>query len=301
MGKSAPSAPATPNPVTVANAQTTSNVDTAVAQNALNDVNQVTPYGNLTYQQTGSVQDDGNTVPQFTATTTLTPAQQQALNSEQNLTSGLYGLADQQLGRVDSALASPMDTSNIPQTPQNIGQLDNQGISQIYGLATSQLDPQWQRQQSELNDQLAEQGIPTGSDAYNKAQQQFSADQSQAYNGALANAISEGQQQSQNTFADTEQAQQQGLQTDAYLYNQPLNEAIALEGGGQIPNPTFSSTPQTSVAPTDVTGAYGLASQAAQNTYAAQAGQASSGNTAAAGLLGTGISGLAYLWGQGKI
>jgi hypothetical protein len=52
MGKSSPSTPAAPDPVATANAQGEMNKETAIANAQLNRVNQVTPYGNLTYAQT---------------------------------------------------------------------------------------------------------------------------------------------------------------------------------------------------------------------------------------------------------
>lgn len=53
MGKSTPKAPAAPSPAATGAAQTKSNEETALYQAQLNNVNQVTPYGNLTYSQTG--------------------------------------------------------------------------------------------------------------------------------------------------------------------------------------------------------------------------------------------------------
>lgn len=50
---SAPKAPAAPDPAATAAAQTATNKDTAYWNAVLNNVNQVTPYGNLTYKQTG--------------------------------------------------------------------------------------------------------------------------------------------------------------------------------------------------------------------------------------------------------
>lgn len=51
MGK--PSAPTPPDPKVTAAAQTGTNVSTAIANAALGNVNQVTPYGSLTYKQSG--------------------------------------------------------------------------------------------------------------------------------------------------------------------------------------------------------------------------------------------------------
>lgn len=53
MGKKAPATPAAPDPVTTAAAQTQTNKDTAYWNAVLNNVNQVTPYGNLTFKQSG--------------------------------------------------------------------------------------------------------------------------------------------------------------------------------------------------------------------------------------------------------
>lgn len=53
MGKKAPKAPAAPDPATTAAAQTQTNKDTAYWNAVLNNVNQVTPYGSLSYEQSG--------------------------------------------------------------------------------------------------------------------------------------------------------------------------------------------------------------------------------------------------------
>ena len=75
MGK--PSAPTPPNPITTAAAQTGSNVSTGVANAFLNNVNQNTPQGSLTYDVTGNydwtdpVTNQTYKIPRFTATQTL--------------------------------------------------------------------------------------------------------------------------------------------------------------------------------------------------------------------------------------
>lgn len=56
MGKKSPQAPAAPDPVATAAAQTQQNKDTAYWNAVLNNVNQITPYGTLTYKQTGGGQ-----------------------------------------------------------------------------------------------------------------------------------------------------------------------------------------------------------------------------------------------------
>jgi hypothetical protein len=53
MGKKTPSAPAAPDPAATAAAQSATNKDTAYWNAVLNNVNQITPYGSLTYTQSG--------------------------------------------------------------------------------------------------------------------------------------------------------------------------------------------------------------------------------------------------------
>ncbi|MFC3231266.1 tail fiber domain-containing protein [Marinibaculum pumilum] len=57
MGKSAPSMPAPPDPNVTAAAQSQANIDAARATAELNRTNQVTPYGNVTWSQAYSPQD----------------------------------------------------------------------------------------------------------------------------------------------------------------------------------------------------------------------------------------------------
>lgn len=53
IGKSSPKAPAAPDPQATANAQAAANKDTAITQAALNRINQYSPYGSVTFSQTG--------------------------------------------------------------------------------------------------------------------------------------------------------------------------------------------------------------------------------------------------------
>src|SRR6185503_14814536 len=100
MGKQTPQAPPVPNPVVTAGAQTAGNINTAVAGSYLNAVNQNTPTGSVTYQPSGNVTIDGNTVPQWTQTTTLSPEQQQLYNSATGLKQGALSTAQTGLNNV---------------------------------------------------------------------------------------------------------------------------------------------------------------------------------------------------------
>ena len=87
-------------------------------------------------------------------------------------------------------------------------------------------------------------------------------------------------------------SQQQALRNqfiqEALLQRQtPLNETAALLSGQQIQYPQFGATPQTTVQPTDVIGATGLAQQQNQANYNAQVQANSAANQ---GLFGLGSS-----------
>ena len=76
----APSAPAAPDYTGAANATAAGNLAAAQAATAANRVNQVTPYGNLDYSQSGT---DAQGNPTWTATTSLSDVGQQLLNNQQ--------------------------------------------------------------------------------------------------------------------------------------------------------------------------------------------------------------------------
>jgi len=71
--------PTPPNPIDTARAATGTNVATAVANANLQNINQVTPGGSLTYSNSGNfawtdpTTGQAYSIPQFTATQTLTP------------------------------------------------------------------------------------------------------------------------------------------------------------------------------------------------------------------------------------
>src|SRR5262249_30711441 len=83
---SAPKAPSVPDPTVIAGAQSAANINSASAQAALNNVNQITPYGNLNYAQTGT---GPNGIPTYTATQTLGQGQQSLLNTGTTLAQSL--------------------------------------------------------------------------------------------------------------------------------------------------------------------------------------------------------------------
>jgi hypothetical protein len=252
MGKSA-SAPPPPDYTGAARETAAGNLDAARANIAANRVNQYTPYGSLEYQQSG--QDPyGN--PMWSATQSLAPAQQQLLDYQNKASLGLGELTGKGLGYVSNMLDNPFDTSALPTTGFN--------PSQSYQDAYMQrLAPQLQQGRERLEQQLANQGIQLGSEAYDRAM----SNQAQRENDLLLGATTQG-------FGVGQQARQSALQEQAYLRNEPLNTLSAVRTGAQVQGPTFvNPAMQANTAGPDILGA-------TQMGYNAQMGAANAQNAA---------------------
>lgn len=253
----APSAPAAPDYRAAAQETAAGNLEAARQATAANRVNQVTPYGNLSYAITGA-DPYGN--PTWTATQTLSPAQQQLLDYQNQTSLGLGRLAGQGLGYVENMLNTPFDVSKLPSTGFN--------PSQTYQEAYMQrLAPQLQQGREQLQQQLANKGIDIGSTAYDRAMMQ----QAQRENDLLAAATTQG-------FGVGQQARQSALQEQAYLRNEPLNTLSAVRTGAQVQGPQFvNSAQQATTAGPDILGA-------AQMGYNAQMGDFNAKQAAQANL-----------------
>jgi hypothetical protein len=171
MSKSAPQAPPPPNPALVAQQQTGSNIDTAVAQKALNNTNQYTPFGSTTYQQAGSQVIGGVDVPTYSQTTSFNPAVQSIITGTENAGASLVPAVQTLTDQASKSATTPLTFAGNNQDYLNAGPqlLDRDATSAVYQQHKSFLDPQWQQGQRDLEDQLSRQGISPGSDAYNSA------------------------------------------------------------------------------------------------------------------------------------
>ena len=146
---SSASMPEIPDPYEVANAQTDSNVTTALLQQGMNTTDQINPWGSVTYAQTGenftpsssgsryyynpetgeysSTKQSGwqsvtgYLTPQYTQTTTLSDAQQGIFDSTQEAQANLSGYAANQSSYLANLLSGGIDTSGAPSLISNPG------------------------------------------------------------------------------------------------------------------------------------------------------------------------------------
>src|SRR5678815_2796353 len=106
-----PDPPTPPNPIDTARAATGTNVATAVANQQLQSINQVTPYGSLTYANTGSYAftdpTTGSTfnIPIQTMTQTLSPTQQAIQGQYEGAQFNTAGMANNLSRNIASHLA----------------------------------------------------------------------------------------------------------------------------------------------------------------------------------------------------
>jgi hypothetical protein len=268
MSKGSASNPAAaPDPSVTAAAQAQSNITTAQNQAAINNANTYSPYGSSTWTPTTNAQ--GQTT--YSLNQQLSPQMQQLFGSQTNLAQTLAGnVAPQLAGNAQNILASGQNLlgaganlagsiptqlnlsnvapitqlspssfqTNVAQGPiqsavnANFPSLINQAQNAAYQSQTQYLNPQWQQSQSNLQQQLADQGIQEGTPAYSRAMLDFNNQKQQAYGNAQDQAVQAGNQQEQALFGQSlgagqfaNQAQQQqfgqGMQL-ADLYNQAV-------------------------------------------------------------------------------
>jgi hypothetical protein len=124
IGKGGSSGPPAPNPAAMAAAQGAANKDAAITQARLNMINQFTPTGSLTFKQIGA--KDG--VPQFSATTDLSPMQDWLFRRGEDTQAHLLDVGRRKLNQVDRILGMPLNFSGAPraQMPGRPGAIGGQ-------------------------------------------------------------------------------------------------------------------------------------------------------------------------------
>ena len=246
------SAPAVPDYASLANQTAANNLKAAQVATAANRVNQITPYGSLQYTQTGT-DPQGN--PMWTATQTIAPE--------------LQGLSNKVLGGLEGQYGQNFTGGNLPSYGIDPGQTYSDAIMK-------RLQPQMQMEQKQFDAQMANQGIPVGSEAYTNAARVFQ----QGQNDKLTSAVTGG-------MGVGLQANQQQYGQNLTNYQLPLNIANQVKG---LTTPGYvNSAQQATPAGADLFGAGMAGYNAGMGQY--NAGQAAQQNTMS-GLYGLGSAAL---------
>lgn len=180
----------------------------------------------------------------------LTPQEQAIFDTNQQVRTALGKLGVTATGRVQDVMSNPfqfqgpdimtgLDLSNVAKMPVNAGTTGQQAIM-------SRLQPQLETRREALRTSLINQGVPPGSEAYQRAmldlsQQENDLVQQAALEGikldTAANQIGFGQALQSANFGNT--ANEQAFQRQLGLYNLPLNQVSAFMSGSQVNVPQF--------------------------------------------------------------
>ena len=158
-----------------ARASSLANLQGAQTATAANRVNQITPFGNVSYTQSGT-DSQGN--PIWTATQTLPQGLENAYQ-------GILGQVSNQYGQAFNP--------QLPSVGINPGETYEAAIMR-------RLQPQQAQQSEALEAQLANQGIMPGSEAYNRAKTQLAQQQNDQLTSAVVGGFQTGLAANQNAF-----------------------------------------------------------------------------------------------------
>lgn len=289
MGKKSPKAPAQPDPVKTAEAQTASNKETAYWNAVLNNVNQVTPYGSISYSDPSNGVYDPNKAPQFSSTITLSPEQQAIYDSQTANEQSLLNMGTDQLGRINQSISSPYSYSGMGNevSADDLATQTKRFEDALY----SRINPQFERDEEAMRTRLINQGIGQNSEAYNREMERFN----QAKNDARMQATLQGAQYGGTLQNQALQRRNQSIQEYDAQRNAPLNEYIGLTSGVQVQNPQFSSQGYGGAQSGDIQGATQNAYNNAMQQYNAKVAGNNSTQSSLFGLggslLGAGMAG----------
>ncbi len=223
---SKPKAPPAPDYAAAATAQGAANKDAALATGQLSNANITTPSGSRRVEYRPDPLT-GNPVPYVTEE--LSPGQQRIFDIGEKTQQELGSLGLNATQKAGNILGQQFDINSIP----GIQKTDNFDRESIYNSLVQRATDQNARDVDSKRSQLIAQGIPVGSEAYNREMD------------ALGRQLNDARQQA-NLAAGSQQQQQldarRQLITEALANRQtPLNEINALRSGSQIAPLAFSN------------------------------------------------------------
>jgi hypothetical protein len=271
-----PSPPAPTPPDQTAAAQTRGDVATATAT-AYMQPNQYSPFGTMTRTQTGTrqildAQGKPIDVPTFDQTMTLSPDEQAKYDLENRLAGQAGGIAEQQLGRLETSLSQPIVD---PAAGKNYDTYRDNALATMRQRLQPQLD---RRREADLT-ALYNQGHRLGSTGYTEEKATIDRGSNDA---ELAMILASGDEAQRAQSSD-----QAALQSLMAVRNQPLNEISALMGQSQVNLPQFQQFGSPTVPRTDYAGIVANYDNARMQAYQAQQANRSS---MMGGLFGLGSS-----------
>jgi hypothetical protein len=290
MSKKTPAPPPPPDPYAVAQAQYGTNANTAVANSIVGNPNVVGPYGSTTYSQSGTTNVNGQEIPRYTQTTTLSPEQQKLYEGQTSIGMSMNDIAKTQLGTLGSVLGTRATADGLPEVANDFS-ADRARVEQAM---FDRLNPQLERDRSALENNLTNQGFQRGTEAFGEGM----AESGRNINDARLAITERGLGEQQGLFGMQQANRQRALQEMLALRNQPINEIGALMSGGQVSLPGVPGYNPGQVANTDLTGAVYNSAALANSQWQTQQQAAAQKQSALYGALG-GLGGAAMYGGTG--
>lgn len=210
MGKK--SAPPAPDYTGAVNAQADASARNTAAQTAANRPNINTPWGSMAWSNTPGA--DGQ--DSWTANVTLSPEQQQALNSQQAIQQGRSNAAQGLLGQVQQGFNTPMNWDNLPGRANNMGapalqsgwqdaQMAGQGVSGSIAPGSQQMQGSVGGQRPNTLFGFSGSQGPVQNQSGNSIQSSFAGGSSPTRSGAQGGDIQRGLSQSAGDWRQTAQ------------------------------------------------------------------------------------------------
>jgi hypothetical protein len=262
MGKGAPSPP---DPYATAQAQSNANFLNAQQNFGFQNVNEFTPYGSKTYNQSGwydvynPTTGQTSKTPQYSSTVQLSPGEQDILNKNTAMRGNIGQIGVDQSARLQKHLGTEMDFSAFQPwvktaapgaIRQDQGATDRKAIEQaMMDRYTGQATPQ----NEAMRAQMAARGLNPGgqgygemekgiSDAFGAASRESflaSGDESRRAQEAYNAAAQQKYQLGADWAGQLNNLRQAQAQEGYAQRNQPINEIMALLGGAGVNTPQF--------------------------------------------------------------
>ncbi len=246
------------DPNAVAARQGEANTNAATDSVKTINPNQTTDFG----ARTTTIGADGNPV----VDTRSTGVNKELLDTGQGLGKQGLGIAGDTLGAFPTLPYNPASIDPRFALPSATNE-DRQRIEgEIYGKLTQDLDENYKLSLEDKKQELADRGIPLGSELYTREMDRLDKGYQRAKTEARSQATIQGGQELSTQFNLGMQSHQQALGNYQSTYNFPLAIAATASGLGMgYQDPNFQPVTGTAVSPVDHTGLSQIATGAAES------------------------------------
>jgi len=167
------------------------------------------------------------------------------------------GLGSREQGLYDQAMSQyqqPFSFDGLPEIPKDFS-ADRQRVEdELYNREAGRLNDQYAREDDNFQQQMANRGIPMGSELYTKLRSDFERNKADAYSGARQNAIQTAGAEEQRMLGNALQGRQQGIGERQYQRDLAMNNLGSLMKLGMGVNSQMQGYQGQAINPTDIGG-----------------------------------------------